>query len=210
MVSEKLVRDIMRPVGHYPLIDESERIDRALGILAAAQEEGARSLLIVVGICESEEKVIKGYVTPSEVVFGIALRFLKGTANGGTVFWNGQLENECSDALQRRVGEIATPFATCFGGTEGLMEDTCKKAAVKKVESFMTTPTEGEYIERNATLDEAIHQLVMGNHQSLLVTDRGKGYCRNFETDGRLRRGLRCGRGVQAVASGLAFEKNYL
>ena len=35
----------------------------------------------------------------------------------------------------------------------------------------MTTPTEGEYIDRNATLDEAIHQLVMGSHQSLLVTD---------------------------------------
>ncbi len=47
---------------------------------------------------------------------------MKGAANSGTVFWNGQLENECSDALQRRVGEIATPFATCFGGTEGLME----------------------------------------------------------------------------------------
>ncbi len=75
MVSEKLVRDIMRPVGFYPLIDENERIDRALGILAAAQEEGARSLLIVVGICESEEKVIKGYVTPSEVVFESLVAF---------------------------------------------------------------------------------------------------------------------------------------
>jgi len=37
----------------------------------------------------------------------------------------------------------------------------------------MHTPTEGEYVEEDASLDEAIHQLVMGHHQSLLVT-KGK------------------------------------
>ena len=35
------------------------------------------------------------------------------------------------------------------------------------------TPTEGEYVNEDATLDVAIHRLVMGHHQSLLVT-RGK------------------------------------
>ncbi len=35
----------------------------------------------------------------------------------------------------------------------------------------MSTYTEGEYIDVNALLDEAIHQLVMGHHQSLLVTE---------------------------------------
>lgn len=33
----------------------------------------------------------------------------------------------------------------------------------------MVTYREGEYVAENATLDEAIHLLVMGNHQSLLV-----------------------------------------
>ncbi len=37
----------------------------------------------------------------------------------------------------------------------------------------MYSPTEGEYLSENATLDEAIHMLVMGYHQSLLVT-RGR------------------------------------
>lgn len=38
-----------------------------------------------------------------------------------------------------------------------------------------TTPTEDEYIDEDASLDEAIHQLVMGNRQSLLVKEgRGK------------------------------------
>jgi CBS domain containing-hemolysin-like protein len=34
----------------------------------------------------------------------------------------------------------------------------------------METPTEGEIIAETATLDEAIHQFVIGHHQSLLVT----------------------------------------
>ena len=50
------------------------------------------------------------------------------------------------------------------------LRDVCTKAANYKVKSFMYTPTEGEYISESASLDEAIHQLVMGHHQSLLVT----------------------------------------
>ena len=54
------------------------------------------------------------------------------------------------------------------------MEHICQKAASKKVESFMIKPSEGEYIGIDATLDEAIHQLVMGYHESLLVADGNK------------------------------------
>jgi CBS-domain-containing membrane protein len=38
----------------------------------------------------------------------------------------------------------------------------------------MYTPTEGEYVSMDATLDQALHQLVVGHHQSLLVTKDGK------------------------------------
>jgi CBS domain-containing protein len=50
------------------------------------------------------------------------------------------------------------------------LSDICSKAARLKVKDVMYTPTEGEYVEENASLGEAIHQLVMGHHQSLLVT----------------------------------------
>jgi CBS domain-containing protein len=53
------------------------------------------------------------------------------------------------------------------------LKDLRRKAASLKVRDFMYTPTEGEYLSENATLDEALHMLVMGHHQSLLVT-RGR------------------------------------
>jgi len=43
------------------------------------------------------------------------------------------------------------------------------RAASLKAKDFMYTPTEGEYINADASLEEAMHMLVMGQHHSLLV-----------------------------------------
>jgi CBS domain-containing protein len=51
------------------------------------------------------------------------------------------------------------------------MEKICEKAGQQKVENYMHLPTEGEVIDVETTLDLAIHLLVLGNHQSLLVTE---------------------------------------
>jgi CBS domain-containing protein len=54
------------------------------------------------------------------------------------------------------------------------LTDLCQKAVELKVEDFMQTAAEGEYIDHEATLDLAIHRLVLGNHLSLLVTQEKK------------------------------------
>jgi len=53
------------------------------------------------------------------------------------------------------------------------LTELCRKAAKIKVEEVMQTPSEGEYIDEDASLDLAILQLTMGQHLALLVT-RGK------------------------------------
>ena len=50
------------------------------------------------------------------------------------------------------------------------LDDICRKAGEQNVKLFMSTLTEGEYVAEDASLDIAIHQFVMGQHQSLLVT----------------------------------------
>jgi CBS domain-containing protein len=50
------------------------------------------------------------------------------------------------------------------------LEDICPKAAHLKVKEIMYTPEKAEYVEEDTSLDEAVHQLVIGHHQSLLVT----------------------------------------
>jgi CBS domain-containing protein len=45
-----------------------------------------------------------------------------------------------------------------------------REASAKKVEDFMQTPSIGEFVSENSSLDTAIHRLVAGTHLSLLVT----------------------------------------
>jgi len=54
------------------------------------------------------------------------------------------------------------------------LNDICKKAGTLKVSSFMVKPAEGEYISENSSIDEAIHMIVMGNHQSLIVKNENE------------------------------------
>jgi CBS domain-containing protein len=55
---------------------------------------------------------------------------------------------------------------------DGAMENICKKAGETKIAKFVVTPTEGEFVDENISMNEAIHQLVLGHHQSLLVTNK--------------------------------------
>ncbi|RLB95948.1 MAG: hypothetical protein DRH90_25065 [Deltaproteobacteria bacterium] len=51
------------------------------------------------------------------------------------------------------------------------LQNLYRKAVEQKVKSFMYKPTEGEYIKVSATMNDTIHQLIVGKHHSLLVTD---------------------------------------
>jgi CBS domain-containing protein len=57
--------------------------------------------------------------------------------------------------------------------TAAPLKDLCSKASQLKVEDFMQTPSEGEFIDEEASLEMAVMQLVHGHHLSLLVI-RGK------------------------------------
>jgi len=49
------------------------------------------------------------------------------------------------------------------------LRDLCRKAASIQVKECMYTPESGEYVQKEDTLEVAVHQLIVGQHQSLLV-----------------------------------------
>lgn len=51
--------------------------------------------------------------------------------------------------------------------------DLCRDAGRLKVKRLVHEPLEGEFVEEDASLTEAVHQIALEHHQSLLVT-RGK------------------------------------
>ncbi len=53
-------------------------------------------------------------------------------------------------------------------------KDNLRAIANLRVEEFMQTPEPGEFVDEDASLDDAIYQLVSRTHLSLLVTRGGK------------------------------------
>lgn len=53
---------------------------------------------------------------------------------------------------------------------ESILDDIYKKATRMKVEDYMQTPSEGEYVDEMTSIDTAMYQLVIGTHLSLIVT----------------------------------------
>jgi CBS domain-containing protein len=49
------------------------------------------------------------------------------------------------------------------------LDNLCQRASQIRVKDVMYTPAQGEYVQEDATLNEGIHQLIVGHHQSLLV-----------------------------------------
>jgi predicted transcriptional regulator len=52
------------------------------------------------------------------------------------------------------------------------IKDICQKAGEQNVKKFMYTPSEGEYIQASATMDQAINQFILGQYQSLMVAEK--------------------------------------
>ena len=50
------------------------------------------------------------------------------------------------------------------------LEELVKHASTLKVKDIMYTPSNGEYVDEEASLAEVLHQFILGCHQSLLVT----------------------------------------
>jgi len=54
------------------------------------------------------------------------------------------------------------------------LEHLCRKSADLGVGQIVSSPLEGESIDSDASLNQAVHQMIMGHHQSLLITSKGE------------------------------------
>lgn len=157
----KTVKDIMTPLSEYGTISVEATLYEAAMALKTAQLEfngdhvHHRLLLIA-----DEHGRVVGKLSQLDV-----LRALEPKGE--------HIENSRS---LRRFGfsrEYLRPMLMQCRFWEQPLIDLCKAAGRLKVKRLIHTPLEGEFIDENASLAEAIHQLALEHHQSLLVT-RGK------------------------------------
>lgn len=153
-----VVKDLMVPLNEYVTVDENATLYEAVMALEKVQlaynnsPYQHRAILIM----DKEQKVI-GKISQLDVLRALEPKYAEMQGISG---------------LSRHgIGKaFIKSLMVQYRLFESPMKDICKNAGTKNVRDFMYAPTEGEYVSEDSTLDEAIHLLVVGQHQSLLVT----------------------------------------
>ena len=158
-MKQYIVRDLMVPISEYATVPEGSTVLEAVVALEKAQEDFAhtryshRAVLIL-----GKNKRVIGKLSQFD--------FLRSLEPGGA--HAGSLEDidkfgfsAKATALQREQYRLQ----------EVPLEEIFQDAAKLKVEEFMQTPSESEYVDANTSLHTAIHQMITDPNLSLLVVD---------------------------------------
>lgn len=152
------VKDLMVPLAEYATVPEDATLHETVLALEKAQQDfdqtryRHRAVLVY-----DKDKQIIGKVSQLDILKALEPKYR-------------QITDSKSISRFGYRPEFLKNMLEQFSLWDKPLNDICKKAGGIKVKDFMYTPTEGEFVQESVTLDEAIHQLVMGHHQSLLVT----------------------------------------
>jgi len=154
------VKDYLVPLADYAVVDEEATLYEAVLALEEAQQrfDQSRARHRAVLVLDKNKNVV-GKLDLLNALEALEPRYA-GLEESEKIRSN--FTPSFLKSLSERYGLWADPLGTI-----------CKKAFQIKVKDIIYLPSEGELISEEATLNEAIHQLVMGRHQSLLVT-RGR------------------------------------
>jgi len=160
-MKNKIVKDLMIPISEYETISiESNLYEAALALEKAqkAYEQGIYPHKIL--LISDENGEIVGKISQLDI-----LRALEP---------KGQQIYESKTLSRFGVSsKYLKPMLSQCGFWDKPLIDICRSAGRLKVKVLVWAPAEGEYVSEDASLSEAIHQLALEHHQSLLVT-RGK------------------------------------
>jgi predicted transcriptional regulator len=153
------IKDLMIPLNEYAVIGEENSIYEAVLTLEKAQQEfdqskyRHRAILV-----EDKNHKIVGKLGQLDILRSLEPKY----------------EEMKSDMPGMAKYGFSKKFLLSMMENHHLfdrpLDDICRKAGQEKVGKYMHRPTEGEYIAESESLDKAIHLLVVGHHQSLLVT----------------------------------------
>ena len=153
----KTVRELMVPLSEYATVSLGATLQDAVVALRATQvEKRDRKYLHRAVVVLDENGGVAGKISLLDVLRSLEPKYDEMLGD------NKSLHLGFTAKYQKLMIEQLKLW-------EAPMEHICEKAAKLTVAGFMAAPREGEIIESNTTLDEAIHRMVLGHHQSLLV-----------------------------------------
>ena len=158
------VRDLMVPLSEYATVNEDATLYEAVLALEEAQENFEdkhtryrhRAILML-----DQNGNVVGKLSQHDVLRALEPKYQDMIQGPGPQRFG--FTKKFMQSMLEDYSLFANP-----------LDDICRKAGEQPVNKYMHTPGEGEYVSEDATLEIAIHQLILGQHQSLLVTREDK------------------------------------
>ena len=154
-----IVKDVMVSLSEYATVPNGATLFEAVLALEKAQKEfdQTRYHHRAVLILDNDKRVI-GKLTQIDVLRAIEPKSKKMDA----------LKDITSYSFSQKFINRTREQYRLEGAP--MMEGSLLRAMKLCVEDFMQSLSEGEYVDEDASLETAIHKLIMGKHLSLLVT----------------------------------------
>jgi len=155
------LKGIMVPLKEYATVSEDANILEAIKALEDAQKafDPKRYRHRAVLVTDKQNRVV-GKLSQHDIIQALEPQYKESKAHKKGALDHLGFGSKFIEAVSLQYSQWDKPLQNLY-----------KKAFEQKVKSFMYKPTEGEYINVSASMDETIHQLIIGKHHSLLVTD---------------------------------------
>jgi CBS domain-containing protein len=160
-MKQTTVKDLMVPLSEFATVSQEATLYQAISALEQARKEynqrkvPYRAILVL----DQNDQVV-GKLSELDVLRGLEPRYK-------------DLGDLRSTSISGLSPELLKSMLENFRLWQRPLADICGKAADIVVKDIGYTPIEDKCVEEDATLDEAVHLLIVGQHQNLLVT-RGK------------------------------------
>lgn len=156
-MEEYHVKDIMVPIEEYATVSKDATLYDAVIALEKAQLDfdrnhyAHRAILIL-----DDKRKLVGKLSQLDVLRALEPKYREMQSPAGMARYGFTKKFFQSMMEQYQLWDTS-------------LSNICKKALGIKVSEIMTTPSDGEIIDEDTPIGQAIHLLVMGQHQSLLV-----------------------------------------
>jgi CBS domain-containing protein len=156
-MEETTVEDLMIPLNEYATVYENAGLLDAIDELEKIQKKVTKSMIPHRAVLvHDDSNHIVGKISQFDILKALEsnsqqINHLKKISKYGF----------SQDAIRAMIAQQNL--------WESLEEKLNRKAKTMRVKDFMYKPSKEEVVQRQASLNEAIHQMVVGHHHSLLV-----------------------------------------
>jgi CBS domain-containing protein len=165
-MKDKKVKDVMIALSDYATVSEVDTLATAIKALKEARDDTKYKYKHRAVLVYNNEKKISGKVSLRCVLKALEPKYRQFE----------HPENIGSIGLSRFgfSNDFLSSLVENLSLWDETLDELVKKASKLKVKDIMYTPSNGEYVDEEAPIAEAVHQFILGCHQSLLVIKNDK------------------------------------